>query len=243
VSASVVDVVFVVDASESMRPCFESLARNLEQFLSPLQGFRFRIRLGLVAVKVGRSADGSRVIYTETLAGSGLDPIYAGDDQSALFTESPTAFIQALRRVELAGDENSLLALDFALDFPFGPVGTTRRVVAMFSDERVEDGAVEDGEATKLPELIKKIGDRRVLLFAAVPASPLLDLLGSVDGAQIHTVQGGDGLGSVDFGKLMRQMAKTISVASLQGNEGLYKRALFGQDAWGTASGSFDSLR
>lgn len=241
-SASVVEIVFVIDASESMRPCFDGLARHLEQFLRPLQGFQFQIRLGLVAVKVGKSASGGRVVDTTTLAG-GLSAIYEHGGQSRLFTDSPDEFTRSLRGVQLSGDENTLLSLDIALDFPFGPVSKARRVIALFSDERIEDGAVIESEFALIPDLIKKVGDRRIMLFAAMPNSPSLELLGSTDGCQIQAIQGGDGLASVDFGKLMEQMAKSISVTSLQGAEGNYHRALFGQDRWNTADGSFDGLR
>ncbi len=235
--ASNVEIVFVIDASASMRPCFEGLANHLADFLKPLQGFNFRIRLGLVAVNVGKSADGGRVVRTTTLAGD-LDSIYQG--QTGLFTDSPDEFLTTLRGVKMSGDENSLLSLDMALDFPFGPLSTTRRVVAMFSDEKIEAGAIVDAEIQMLPRLIKKIGDRRVMLFAAMPTSEALEILGSTDGSQIQVVEGGGGLGSVDFGKLMGQMAKSISVSSLQGDEGAYERALFGQNAWGTSEGSFE---
>jgi len=245
-SASVVEVVFVIDASASMRPCFQSLIGNLERLLAPLQAGRFRVRLGMVTLGVGKSTTGGPVFNLDTLAGSGfdaLDTIYARGGQGRLFTESPAELTAALGEVSLQGDENSLVALDLALDFPFGPVARTRRVVALFSDERIEDGAVKSEEIARIPDLIAKIADRRVLLFAAMPDSPALEVLGSTDGSQIQSVRGGDGLGSVDFGKLMDQMAKSISVMSQQHTEQAGKRALFGQDRWVPGHGDFEGLR
>ena len=242
-SALIVEVVFVIDASGSMKPCFEGLARHLEDFLRPLQGFKFKIRLGLLAMNVGADDGGGRVFDVTTLTGD-LDTIYDAEQEEDIFTESPDIFLSRLRAVSLEGDENNLIALDMALDFPFGPSGRTRRVVAMFSDEPIEDGAVEDCEIARIPEIIKKIGDRRVLLFAAMPNSPALEVLASADASHVQPVAGGDGLGSVDFGKLMGQMAKSISAASIQGAEAPYQRALFGQDRWGESSGySFDNMR
>jgi hypothetical protein len=243
-SASVVEVVFVIDSSGSMQPCFDGLAMNLERFLKPLQGFKFRIRLGLVALKVGEADGGGRLYDIDTLAG-GMDPIYdhAESMRKKLFTDSADAFLRQLRAVSLSGDENNLLAIDLALDFPFGPLAKTRRVVAVFSDERLEDGAVSDDELERIPKLSAKVGQRRVLLFAAMPESPALEALGATDGCHIQTVDGGDGLKSVDFGKLMDQMAKSISVMSMQGAEAPYQRALFGQDKWGTGDGSFEDGR
>ena len=51
----IVEIVLVIDASESMRPCFEGLARNLDQIVQPLQGFNFKVRLGLMAMSVGKA--------------------------------------------------------------------------------------------------------------------------------------------------------------------------------------------
>lgn len=238
--ASNVDLVFVIDASESMRPCFEGLARNLDQVVCPLQGFNFKVRLGLVAMSLGRSPNNTRVVNTVTLSGDEA-PIYQGG--SGLFTEDGNLFGTKLRSIELSGDENHLVALDCALDFPFGPISSTRRVVALFSDEKIEDGMVTDQDKAKIPELIRKITDRKVLLFASLPFSPALEMLGSVNGAQIEPVDGGDGLAAVNFGKLMTQMAKSISVSAMQGEEGDYKKALWGQDRWAAGEGSFTGLR
>lgn len=236
-SAQAVEVVFVIDASGSMRPCFEALTRNLECLLKPLQGFNFQIRLGLVALNVGKSSRGGLVISAWTMAGDER-PIYAGA-QDALFTQSPDRFLQRLRDVKLEGDEHAFIALDMALDHPFGPVSSTRRVVALFSDERIEDGAVGAQDIERLPELLHKIAARRILLFGALPGSPLLDELANADRSQFETVNGGDGLASVDFSKLLGQMAKSISVASLQGDEGACTRALWRQDRWTPAADGY----
>lgn len=242
-SAKTVEVVFVIDASESMRPCFDGLTRNLESLLKPLQGFNFDARLGLVALNVGRKSAGGRVIGTYTMAGD-EEPIY-GRQHGDLFTSSPDTFLRRLREVTLQGDEHGLMALDMALDHPFGPVNTTRRVVALFSDERIEDGAVSEEDVRKLPALLQKVAARRILLFGALPGSPLLDELASADRSQFETVSGGDGLAAVDFSKLLGQMAKSISVASLQGDEGDFARALWGQDRWvaTTTDYSHDNMR
>jgi hypothetical protein len=52
-----------------------------------------------------------------------------------------------------------------------------------------------------------------------------------VDRAEIEAVDGGDGLKSVDFRKLLAQMAKSISVSTIQaGREPTWQRAIYGQD-------------
>lgn len=244
-SAKVVEVVFVIDASASMRPCFDALTRNIESLLKPLQGFNFEVRLGLVALHVGTNPrTGGHVFENWTMAGQNREEDIYTKSNGELFTTSPDAFLGRLRDVTLEGDEHALIALDMALDHPFGPVATTRRVVACFSDERIEDGALGEGDLEKLPVLLEKIAARRILVFGALPASPVLDELASADRSQFESVNGGDGLASVDFSKLLGQMAKSISVASLQGNESHYASALWKQDRWGkTDSYTFKDLR
>ena len=241
-----VDLVFVIDASESMRPCLKGLAEHLNDVLRPLQGQAMDVRFGLVACSVGAGSSGGRVVRLTSLGGDCLEHLYGGNGTSpeGLFTTDPAALSRSLASLELGGDENHLLALDCAFDFPFGPVSTTRRVVALFSDEKVEDGLLESEEIRLvIPELIQKMAARRILFFGSLPGSPALDALGSAEGAQIEPVKGGDGLASVDFSKLLAQMAKTISICSLQGNEGTFKKALYGQDSFTDGTGTFDGLR
>jgi hypothetical protein len=238
--ATTVEVVFVIDASESMRPCFEGLARNLDQVVQPLQAFNFKVRLGLVAMSLGTSDTGGRIVRTVTLAGDEA-PIYRGNPD--LFTEDGTTLSAKLRALELGGDEHHLIALDCALDYPFGPLATTRRVVALFSDEKIEDGMLREPDISKIPDLVTKIMARRIQFFAALPSSPALEQLATADCCQIEDVQGGDGLASINFAKLLGQMAKSISGTSLQAGAENYKKALFGQDTWSAGSGSFGGLR
>ena len=240
-SASNVDLIFVVDASASMQPCFEALARHLDEVVRPLQGFNFNVRFGLVTLRVGRNAAGGQIIDVRTLSG-GMESVYP-TPSSDLFTRDGNELARQLQNTELAGDENNLIALDFALDFPFGPVSTTRRVIALFSDETLEDGADSPTMLATLPKMIEKITARRVLLFAAMPPSNALDELATCDGAHVVGVRSGDGLSSVDFSKLMGQMAKSISAGSAQGNEAPWEKGLFGQLHWGQSSGSFNGLR
>lgn len=51
-----VDIVFVVDASGIMGPCFKQLCDHLTRLLLPIQGFVSKVRFGLVTVNVGSMA-------------------------------------------------------------------------------------------------------------------------------------------------------------------------------------------
>jgi len=240
---SIVELVFVLDASESMRPCFEGLANNLQQVVNPLQTLGLKVRLGFIAMRVGNATGGGGVIATASI-NSASDPIaLIASGDPGLFTEDNALFSSKMRALELGGDEHQLLALDCALDFPFGPMVNTRRVVAMFSDETIEDGFLGDSVVEKIPAIVTKIMARRIQFFAALPSSPALEALGSADCAQIEPVQGGEGLANVNFSKLLGQMAKSISCASLQAGPENYQKGLFGQYELGSAEGDFTGLR
>ena len=236
-----VEIVFVIDTSESMRPCLEGLSRNLDRLIMPFQGHNFNIRFGLLGYSIGKSDTGGLLVSTVTLDGD-ITSIY--ENSKKLFTDNPKEFSTKIKELNVGGDENHLIALDSAFDFPFGPVSNTRRVVCLFSDEKIEDGAINPETAKAIIEkLIEKATARRILLFMALPTSPLLHLLGCIRYAQIQNVDGGDGLGSLNFSSLLESMGKSISVSSIQGQERDYERAIHGQDQWGSSSGTFDGLR
>ena len=145
-------------------------------------------------------------------------------------TEDEETVGRALRAVSVTGDEDSLLALDVALDFPFGPLQTTKRVIALLSDERLEGGS---SDLTRIPDVIEKLMARRVKLFMALPDSNAARELEQADGCEFEAVDGGNGLSHVDFARLFDQMGKSISASTLQhAGADSYRRALFGQDRW-----------
>lgn len=237
--ATTVEIVLLIDASESMRPCFDGLRQHLVGMLQPLKQGNFRVRFGLVAYAAGKDSSGP--VYALTFVGGNgphlIRQLYSGQAlQADYFSENPAEVVRILDRLVPQGNEDTLLALDIASDFPFGPVENTRRVIAMFSDERLEDGIGGAGPLAKLPDLVAKLQQRRIQLFAAAPLSPGLEMLAAVDRAEIEPVEGGDGLKSVDFKKLLQQMGKSISISSLQmGREPAWKKAIFGQNRWSDA--------
>ena len=237
-AAQNVDIVFVVDASESMSPCFEQLRKHFQSLLAPLRQAKFKARFGLVAHAAGRDRGG--IVYDHHFIGgaghSFLKDLYGQSPRASdFFTDDPDKFCQVLQSLKPQGNENTLLALDIALDFPFGSLQNTKRVVAVLSDEKLEDGIEGDVPISKIPELVQKIQARHVQLFASMPSSDGANLLAEVDRSEFEPVDGGDGLARVDFKLLLGQMGKSISIPSLQTvGEPLFKRALFGQDAWGS---------
>ena len=231
-----VDLVLLVDSSQSMRPFFASLQEHLTDLLYPLQQANFKVRFGLVAYSAG--AGQGNPLYEHTfIGGDGIEMItklYSSSVNAAdFFTSDSSVVKRVVGSLKAHGNEDTLMALDIAADFPFGPLESTQRVIAVFTDERLEAGVSEAEPMGKIPELIQKLMSRRIQLFVSAPFSPALEQLGSLDRAEIEPVDGGDGLKSVDFKKLLAQMGKSISVSSLQmGAEPIWKKALFGQDKW-----------
>lgn len=231
-----VDLVLVIDASDSMRPCINQLRQHLRELIKPLQGYSGKIRFGLVAL----SASAGQEYHVQTLVGSWWqEHLYGGSaHQHGFFTDSPDNMLHALDKIEVSANEHNLLALDIALDFPFGPTSTTKRIVALFSDEPFEAG-VERQAGTKLVDvLVDKIHKRRVKLFCAVPYSEVAQRLSEANGSEIEAVDANHGLANVDFRALLAQMGKSISVSALQGGlDEVSTRPLFGQDKWVASSG------
>ena len=236
-----VDLVFVIDASDSMQPCFDALRAHLDKVIQPMQGHIYKVRFGLVAQSAG--ADRGVALYDhQFLCGSGPDALKKlymrgpndPDPRNEFFTEDSQRLSSALAELRPKGNEDMLVALDVAADFPFGPSSNTKRVIALFSDEPFEGGVSTNTLNSKIPELIKKLQARHIQLFIAIPDSDAIQQLAEVDRSEVELVAEGGGLHTLDFTKLLGQMGKSISASSLQSiGEPAYFRALFGQDRWG----------
>lgn len=235
-----VDLVFVIDASESMQPCFDALRMHLDKVIQPMQGYVSTVRFGMVAQSAG-SARGVAVYDHQFLCGSGIDALKKlyqrgpndPDARNEFFTTDPKKLASSLAALKPLGNEEMLLALDVAADLPFGPLRNTKRVIALFSDEPFEGGISKDALNAKIPALSKKLMDRHIQLFVAIPDSQAAQELAMVDRSEIELIDGGNGLKGVDFKQLLGQMGKSISGSSLQAvGEPEYQRAIFGQDTW-----------
>lgn len=124
-----VDFVLLVDSSESMRPCFNQLRDHLKDLLYPLQQANFKVRCGLVAYAAAPGSDGP--VYDHTfIGGSGpemIQKLYSPQaNANDFFTNDPAVVSRVLGGLEAQGNEDTLLALDIAADFPFGPPDSTR---------------------------------------------------------------------------------------------------------------------
>jgi len=228
-----VELVLAIDSSASMAPCFQGLIDHLDKLVNPLQADHFDLRLGLMALSASKN-EGQCLYPMESLAGPNmdtLDALYRQRKTSELFTGDRRRLISTLKSVRLQGDEDLLMLLDCAADFPFSPSAQTRRVIALFSDEPIEGGLLDGSGLRRIPDLCNKLMMRRIKLFAALPESEAAHQLAATDQSELECVEGGEGLAGVDFVKLLRAMAKSISVNSLQSGplEDRYTPGLFGQ--------------
>ena len=248
--ANKVDILFVVDASDSMSPCFQKLRDNLRRFIQPLNQASFEIRYGLLAYNAG--ADGHKAIYEHTCV-CGNDPalvtsLYCPQrNPDKYFTRDADTFLRALDSIRTQGDENSPLALDIAADFPFAEIAESRRVIAFFSNEKLEDGILETEPLAKFQQVLQKIARRKISVYGYLPASNASAMMMRLPRAIIKAVdEGASCWDHVDFGQLLEQMGKSISVSSLQMvREPEYQKAIYGQDSWdpGAFVGAGDARR
>ena len=153
--------------------------------------------------------------------------------QGRFFTDDIKTFQNALAEVKTGDNEAPLVALDCALDFPWRDSKSCRRIVIFMTDEAVEGGNRLAEARSKLDSIIKKIHGLKVLLYIVTPESKVYDQLSSADKCEWEVVEEGDGLASVDFSKLLGNIAKSISKSGTsQLSQNGIPKALFGQDSW-----------
>jgi hypothetical protein len=238
-----VDLALVVDTSQSMKNCFDQLRQHLGALLTPMQGNVSKVRYSLVGLSASKSSEGGVTYLVNFLHGPWDFKLYERspndpDPRNEYFTDNADDLKQALARLDPSGDEDMLLALDIAADLPFGPVSNTKRVIALFSDESFERGVSGNESNAMIPSLREKLMARHIQLFAAVPEGKGANDLAETDRSEVEFIDGGGGLKSVDFSRLLAQMGKSISGSSLQSvSEPPYQRALFGQDKWAQGTG------
>ena len=238
-----VDIVFCLDISDSMAPCITAVKDNISSLVKQLRQANFDWRLDFIA----HCVPGENVYSTHSLRDyCAVDSLYRKPNNSVFFTDNLDEFIRGISKLEVAGDEDMLYALDCALDMPFGAADETQRVVIMLSDEPFTTNYLFQGKKRrdKIASLIAKIQARHITLFAVMPHDEIAEDLVTVDKAELIPVEKTDnGLAEVDLKKLFEQFGKTISIQTRQqGGEEKYEEALFGQKEMGYAEPGWDSI-
>jgi hypothetical protein len=255
----VVDVVFCLDASDSMKPCIDGVKAHISSFLEGLKADRQRtwdVRFDFLAHCALFTDHGTighahfSLFHNVNNVGEGnsvLDALYNSQQGRGgrFFTTDIEEFKRGLDEIEVAGDEGPLVALDSCLDFPWRNVDECHRVIIFMTDEPFETSSNPDMERGFLEEILQKTQDLRVLLFIVAPDSAGYEELAEVDKSEYEAVESeSNGLADVDFGKLLSGIGKSVSVstANQQGVsvEKKVKRGVFGQMEWGSVEGDVD---
>jgi len=234
----VVDVVFCLDASGSMAPCIDGVRRNVGAFLDGL-GVNTSRAIDCRLDFLSHSCDeAGTIMRNDSLRRSGPDLLAAlygqKPDSAAFFAADAREVRTALAAVQVFGDEAMMVALDLCLDFPWRARGSCHRVVVLLTDEPLEANADAKNQRRMVGPLIDKIHALGVMLFLVGPKSEGLEELAEADKSQYQQVaQTQDGLGTLDFARVLAHIGKSVSVSQLQGTpDKPVKRALFGQDRW-----------
>lgn len=248
------DVVFVIDASGSMRECFDQLRTNIRKFVEPFREEGFdSLRLGLLAYSANIDRTAKKCIYRNIVIGGDgattMKSLYGQvpPREELFFTRSKNgavdtdSFMRRLDGVRCKGDEDTVFALDCAADFPYGPLESTRRVMVLFTDEKIEDGVLKQesvGENfSQVKKVMGKIVGRHISLYVFAPASPVTDMMGQASRVFLTNVpefrpEATDTWAHIDFARVLEMMGKNVSSSLSGGNERDFSRAVFGQDKW-----------
>jgi hypothetical protein len=236
------DVVFCLDASDSMRPCFDALKQHIKRFINGLESggqIGWDLRLDLLAYSAGE-ATGSPVFAFRSVFQNTMDlvqSIYDRPDQAArgrFFTTDVNEFCRGLDAVQVNGDEASFVALDTALDYPWRG-SACHRVIILMTHEALETGVYVRQQIAQIPSLIDKIHALRLKLFLIGPHSKAFDEICASDRSEYQVTQHDhDGLKNADFAEILEEIGKSVSVSTLQTlpvTTGI-RKAIFGQDRW-----------
>lgn len=237
----VADIVFCLDASGSMSPCFEGVRNHVGDFiagLNPGGQMPLDVRFDFAAHRC--IADGAppelkmESVHNRSL----LAALYGLPSQATRFFSHDVEEVRRrLAEIRTEGDEASLVALDCVLDFPWRQAAACHRVVILMTDEAFETGAWQAPQVARLGDLVRKIQDLKVMLYLVTPESEVFSRLSEVDKCEHIVVDAsGDGLKSVDFAEVLGFVGKSVSMSTLQAPPpAAATRALYGQATWRTS--------
>ena len=267
-----VDIVFVIDIGADLdddgnkvKGFKDSLNRNLRSLIESLQQSGLHVRYGLVAHAVDPftpAGDHTRRLtcaycfhFLRPVDELLLHDMYHDQyyDIRDFFTDDAKAFqniLDELHQVEPHLHGPIPIALDLALDFPFGPLATTRRVIALISDRAIEDSVLPicTPEPKVFPKLVDKIMARKIMLYGFIPESAAALELAEAERSEIvlwdSCIRSEWMPGSLTLSKTFSfdryfesyfaKLLKSISASSMQGiSESEYSKALFYEDVPG----------
>lgn len=232
----IADVVFCLDSSSSMAPSFDSVRKHVVDFVEGLKSDGqtvWDVRFDFVAHATSNSRDGSIFKLRSLYEGELCSALYSANGSGGrFFTTDLNEFRTGVASLEARGDETNFIALDFCLDLPWRSTPDCHRIVVLLTDEPLETGLEIPDQRAKTPALIEKIHSLGVKLFLIGPESAAYDELSMANGSEYEVVPHGSGLSSADFGRMLKQIGKSVSASRAQAVRSGVKRAIFGQDSW-----------
>ncbi len=239
------DIVFCIDGSGSMQPTIDAVRNNINSMLEGLtsggeQGYSWDIRFDFLAFHDNhKGVHFYSNVHTNNM--DLLEAIYVKPNPQLFFTRDVSAFRNALSNVKVLDEEEQLLALDIAMDFPWRPSNDCHRVVVLLTDEPVETGLVPEQQKAVIPALIEKIMAKRIKLFIIAPASAAFFELAEADrceyNAQPDRVAG---LRNVDFSKMLAAIGKSVSLTQTYDGGSTEAMPNFCQKSWTVYQGELD---
>lgn len=183
------DIIFIIDSSGSMRPCYDGVKKHIRVFVEELtMGVNIPIdyRLGLISAGILSF-------------------------QMKNFTESVKEFKEAISNMDATGgNEFTLPALDMAMDYEFRE--NAHKVIILFSDEPVSGGSEVSFQLSKLVPLIDKGIALHVKFFIFAPdCDTLKRIANDVPGSSFTDINKHKDFFSSDFSKVLKQIGKTVS--------------------------------
>jgi hypothetical protein len=198
------DIVFCVDCTESMSPCFEGLVKNLHHFVEGLQSANevdFRLRL----IEYRDLNEGEQTVARD-------------------FTNDAGEFRRQLDALEHSGGgdipESTLDAVYTALNSPWR--SPCHKAVLVFTDApshpRLHETTVPPGVDPDIETVINLLEARRVWLYLVAVEDPLYERLRDREKTFLQLYPEDDerfeGLKKVEFAKVLEFFGKSISQTS-----------------------------
>ncbi len=192
----VADIVFCIDASGSMSPCIEGVKEHIKKFID---GVSSNPQLSFVDWRLGIIAHDCTRFYI-------MD-----------FVSDINRFKEALGKIKAGGNEFTLPALDWSLDFPWRE--KAHRIVVLFTDEPLEGGYEPEFQRSKMKELCEKIVSLKCMIYFVGPSCPEYIEICNLPKCVFEEISGHEDFYKKGFDKVLERIGKTLSYTILSSQQ------------------------
>jgi hypothetical protein len=198
----IADVVICIDATGSMATCIDGVKSHVQDLCAGFESNSSQIKLDW-RVRL--------LAYRDLNMGE--------ETQAFPFTNDIEQFRRDVASISAAGGgdepESTLDVLFQALDSPWRE--QCNKCIAIFTDAtphpELHPSSVEPGQPRDLDEVINKLVPSKAYVFLYAPESPVYEELAAAPRVT-YEVHSDLGLASVDFGKLMEHIGKTVTATT-----------------------------